>query len=95
MLPGSTAATVNALRFRWQASVVRWDTMAGYVNIFFGPEIPVAWENISPGQFPTLPAEAAPAVTPPARFYTDPAQCGGGPPACPLVFRFTIKRVSP
>ncbi|MEQ1886236.1 MAG: hypothetical protein ABL967_14320 [Bryobacteraceae bacterium] len=95
MLPASAASSVSVLRFRWQASVVRWDTMVGYVNIFFGPEVPMTWENITPGNFPALPNEALPALTPPAQFYTDPANCPSGPPACPLVFRFTIKRVEP
>ncbi len=94
MLPGSTAASVSALRFRWNASVTTYDTMVGYVNIFFGPEIPVLWQDIKPQENPALPAEIVPPLTAPILFYTDPAQCPSGPPACPLIFKFTIKRVS-
>ena len=95
MLPASSASKVSALRLRWEASVIRWDTMVGYVNIFFGPEVPMTWENITPGNFPALPGEATPLITAPTRFYRDPAGCPSGPPACPLIFRFTIKRVEP
>ena len=95
MLPASVPTSVTGLRFRWQASTIRWDTMQGYVNIFFGPEIPMVWQNLTANQFPDLPPETAPMLTPPVRFVTDPAQCPSGPPACPLVFKFTIKRVTP
>lgn len=95
MLPGTTTPpTINALRFRWQASATSYNVMTGYVNIFFGPAIPVVWQKLTPTQNPTLPAEIVPPLTPPVLFYTDPAQCPGGPPACPLVFKFTIQRVS-
>jgi hypothetical protein len=101
MLPGTAAsgttpATINALRFRWNATATSDSTMTGYVNIFFGPPIPVAWQNIKPSAVPTLPSQTVPTLTPPALFYTDPAQCPGGPAAgCPLVFKFTINRVAP
>lgn len=94
MLPGTDATTVNALRFRWEASVVSWNTMVGYVNIFFGPPMPVKWEALTSSQFPAIPPELSIPLTPPAKFYTDPAQCSGGLPVCPLIFKFTIQRVT-
>lgn len=95
MLPGTTSPpTVSVLRFRWHAQVVDFETMTGYVNIFFGPNVPAAWENLTSSQFPTIPNEASFALVPPVSFYTDPAGCSSGPPACPLIFKFTLKRVS-
>ena len=96
MLPGTASPpTLSVPRFRWQATVTDLDTMQGYVNIFFGPPVPVVWENLTSAEFPTLPNEAAPALVPPINFFKDPAQCSSGPPACPLIFKFTIKRVQP
>ena len=94
MLPGTTAASLSAVRFRWEASTVGFDSMVGFVNIFFGPEIPIVWEDLTAPQFPSLPAETIPTLTPPAKFYKDPAFCATGPPACPLIFKFKINRVS-
>jgi hypothetical protein len=96
MLPGTAAPpTITVLRFRWQATVTDFDTMQGYVNIFFGPNLPVVWDNLTATQFPPLPNEATPALTAPINFFTDPATCASGPPACPLIFKFTVKRVQP
>jgi hypothetical protein len=96
MMPGTTTPpTITALRFRWSATVVDFDTAQGYVNIYFGPNVPVVWDNLSANDFPQIPNEATFAVTPPLNFYTNPAACTGGPPACPLIFKFTIKRVQP
>lgn len=95
MLPGADATTVNAARFRWQATVRTWNTMVGYVNIFFGPPMPVAWQSLTADQFPAIPPEQLVPLTPPARFYDDPALCPGGPPSCPLIFKFTVQRVTP
>lgn len=96
MLPSaSKSPAITVLRFRWQATVVDYDTMTGYVNIYFGPDVPVAWENLSEDQYPTIPSEATFAVTPPIGFYRIPANCPSGPPACPLIFKFTVKRVNP
>jgi hypothetical protein len=96
MLPGSDKPpTITVLRFRWQAAVVDFDTMQGFVNIFFGPPVPVVWDNLTSAEFPPIPNEAAPALSAPVNFYSDPAQCSSGPPACPLIFKFTVKRVQP
>jgi hypothetical protein len=96
MLPGSSSPpTLTVLRFRWQAQVIDEDTMTGYVNIFFGPNVPLDWENLTSSEYPKIPNEATFVVTPPLNFYTDAATCSSGPPACPLIFKFTIKRVSP
>jgi len=96
MLPGTTTPpTVTALRFRWKATVIDYNTMQGYVNIYFGPNLPLVWQNLTANQFPVLPNEAAPVITAPTAFFTDPAACASGPPACPLMFKFTVKRVQP
>ena len=96
MLPGTaTPPTLTVLRFRWQATVTDFNTMQGYVNIFFGPNVPLVWDNLTASQFPPIPSEAVPALTAPLSFYTDPASCASGPPACPLMFKFTVKRVQP
>jgi hypothetical protein len=89
------APTLTVLRFRWHATVVKWDTMQGYVNIFFGADVPLGWVSLGTTDFPVLPNEAQATLTPPANFYTDAAGCSSGPPTCPLIFKFTIKRISP
>ena len=95
MLPGSTTPlTIQALRFKWQAAVTDFNTMQGYVNIFFGPPVPVAWENLTAIQYPSIPPEGYVPLNPPQLFFKDPAACQSGPPACPLIFKFTIKRVT-
>ena len=94
MLPGTDATTVNALRFRWQASVNSYNTMVGFVNIYFGPPIPVKWEALATGSFPSFPDELQIPLISPAKFYTDAAQCPAGPASgCPLIFKFQIQRV--
>ena len=96
MLPGTAANNITALRFRWQAFMVSPTLMSGYVNIFFGPQLPIAWGSLTPGTFPTLPAATAFFLTPPATFYTDPTKCPGGPAkGCPFIFEFTVGRVAP
>jgi len=100
MLPGTAAtttapATLTVLRFRWQAAATEFNTLQGYVNIFFGPNVPETYETLTGTQFPVIPAAADFALTPPLNFYTDPTTCSSGPPACPLIFKFTIQRVAP
>jgi hypothetical protein len=100
MLSGTAAtttapATLTVLRFRWQATVTDFDTMTGWVNAYFGAPVPMVYETLTADQYPTIPNEATFAVTPPINFYTDPTVCTSGPPACPLIFKFTIKRVQP
>jgi hypothetical protein len=95
MLPGSAASNISVVRFRWQATATDYNTMQGWVNATFGPYVPVAYESLTASQFPTIPNEASFALTPPINFYTDATACPSGPPACPLIFKFTIKRVQP
>jgi len=91
--PPPAPQTVSALRFRWLANVIDSSTIVGYVNIYFNPPIPVDWEALGANDFPGLPAEANGVVTSPSGFVTDPASCTA--PTCPLVFKFTVKRVAP
>jgi hypothetical protein len=70
--------------------------MVGYVNVFFGPPIPLAWSALTADEFPPIPGQQLIPLTPPTTFYDDPAKCPGGPAAgCPLVFKFTVQRVTP
>ncbi len=92
--PPTTAATIGAARFRWSAKVISQDTMVGYVNVYFGPAIPVNWTRLATDAYPAFPDEALPMVTSPPGFFKDPAECSS-PATCPLILKFTIKRVSP
>jgi len=88
-----TEGTVSGVRFRWSAQVISQDTMVGYVNAYFVWGIPVTWARLTADAFPAMPSEALPLVTSPTSFYKDPGECKGQ--ACPLIFKFTIKRVTP
>ncbi len=96
MLPGTAATNVTALRFRWLATLTSPTTMQGYVNIYFGPQLPLSWTALGTNNFPTLPSAMSFFLTPPTAFYSNPATCPGGPAAgCPLIFAFSIGRVYP
>lgn len=84
--------TVSAIRFRWQGEVFDDNTLVGWVNAHFTFAIPIAWQRLEANQFPGFPPEALPIVTTPTRFIRDPSTCRT--PDCPLVFKFTIKRVT-
>jgi len=91
--PSAANASVIAGRFRWAGHVVDENTAVGYVNMYLPPPLPLVWTALEPGEFPTLPDEVTPVVTSPDGFVTDPNTCRT--PGCPLVFKFTIKRVAP
>jgi hypothetical protein len=91
--PPPAPQTVSALRFRWLANAIKPNTIVGYVNIYLNPPIPVEWEAVAADEFPPLPDEATPIITSPAGVVTDPSTCAT--PGCPLVFKFTVKRVAP
>ena len=95
MLPTALSDYITGLRFRWDANVIDDTTAVGFVNIYFQPALPLAWENLGPGQFPTFPSDAAGLVTSPTGFVRDPDDCPNVFSGCPLVFKFTIKRVRP
>lgn len=87
----SVPGTITALRFRWEGQV-KDKTAVGTVNIYFVPAIPVAW--VAPtGEFPAFPPEGTGAVTAPPKMILHPDDCTPAAP-CPLVFKFTLKRVS-
>lgn len=87
-LPG----TVSGIRFQWQGRVVDKDTAVGHVNIHFQPPLALGWTPLADHEFPALPPEAQGLVTAPAGFVYKPDACST--PGCPLVFKFTIKRVT-
>lgn len=91
-LPGFAENTVSALRFRWAGDVLDDNTLVGWVNAYFTFAIPIWWQRLEPNDFPGFPPEAVPIVTTPKGFVRDPGTCRT--PDCPLVFKFTIKRVT-
>lgn len=91
-LPGYRENTVSAIRFRWKGEVFDDNTLVGYVNAYFTKSIPIWWQRLEPDEFPGFPSEALPIVTSPSGFVTDPGTCRTD--GCPLVFKFTIKRVA-
>jgi len=84
---------VSGFRARWQAHVVDESTIVGWVNGYATPPVPLSWQPLAENEFPTFPPEAADIITPKNRFVTDPATCKTE--GCPLVFKFTLKRVAP
>ncbi len=91
--PAGAKATIDGLRFRWAGLAADANTLVGYVNIYFHEKIPVAWTDLGPDEYPAIPPEASGMVTSPRGVVTDPNTCIGD--ECPLVFRFTVKRVAP
>lgn len=91
-IPGFGENTVSALRFRWQGEVLDDNTLVGYVNAYLILAVPIWWQRLAPDEYPGFPSEALPVVTRPSGFVTDPGTCRTD--GCPLVFKFTIKRVA-
>lgn len=83
-----------AVRFQWRGQVIDADTAVGYVNAWFMPEIPLKWTPLAANEFPSYPPEALAALKPPTAFIKDPNTCPDKDSNCPLVFKFTIKRVT-
>ena len=84
---------VQALRFRWAGQLVDKNTAVGYVNLYFSAPFQPTWNVLLDNEFPAFPSEANVAVTAPSTFVRDPSLCRQA--GCPLVFKFTIKRVAP
>jgi len=92
--PPTASPTISGARFRWSAQVISQDTMVGYVNVYFDWGIPIVWTRLAADAFPAIPNEALPLITSPAGFFKEPGECTSAA-TCPLIFKFTIKRVSP
>ena len=88
------AKTISGYRFRWFAQVISADTAVGYVNLYTLSAVPLTWTPLLPNEFPDFPDEALGFVTPPVGVVTDPTLCRPEKEGCPLVFKFTIKRVT-
>jgi hypothetical protein len=84
---------VAGFRARWQASVVDDNTIVGWVNGYVTDPMPLDWQKLGENEFPTFPPEAVDIVTPKTPFLKDPHTCNV--PGCPLIFKFTLKRVAP
>ena len=82
----------SAVRFQWRGQVVDADTAVGFVNAWFIKGVPLGWTRLGANEYPSLAPEAISALKPPTAFIFDPTTCPRDP--CPLVFKFTIKRVS-
>lgn len=91
--PPDKATPVSAVRFRWLGFVVDKTTMEGWVNMYFQPAMAPSWTDLVGNEFPVIPPEATGLVTAPTGFIKDPSLCRTA--GCPLVFKFTIKRVAP
>jgi hypothetical protein len=91
--PAKGDGAIQALRFRWQGQVLDRQTLIGYVNMYFSPPMTLPWVNLLPNEFPVLPPQTSVPLTPPSTFYRDPTLCRTA--GCPLVFKFTVKRVAP
>jgi hypothetical protein len=91
--PPQGDGAIQALRFRWSGTVQDRNTLVGYVNMYFSKSIPVDWVNLLPNEFPTLAPAASAMLVPPTQFIKDPTLCLTSD--CPLVFKFTVKRVAP
>jgi hypothetical protein len=94
-VPGTPAGSLAGLRARWQGQVLDDNTLVGHVNAFFTAGIPNLWQRLADNEFPGVPNEAIPLVTAPSGFIFQPQRCANpGTPSCPLVFKFTIKRIT-
>lgn len=94
-IPGTPPGSLAGLRARWQGRVLDDNTLVGHVNAFLAAGIPVLWQRLGENEFPGFPNEALPLVTAREDFIFQPQRCANpGTPGCPLVFKFTIKRVS-
>jgi hypothetical protein len=91
--PPTGTTTISTVRFRWDGLVIDKSTLQGWVNMYFTPPLVPTWTSLVGNEFPAIPNEAAPIITAPTGFVKDPTLCMTA--GCPLVFKFTIKRVSP
>lgn len=84
--------SITAVRCRWVGQVVSGDTLVGWVNVYLQPVIPLSWTRLLEDEFPPFPELAGGIVTSPRGFFKDPTACRTS--GCPLVFKFTIKRIA-
>ncbi len=91
--PPTTIPSTGAVHIKYSATVTSPDEMVGYVNLYFAPPLELAWQQLSPGQFPTLPEAANAVLASPDEVFTAQSQCTSA--GCPLVFRFRVRRVAP
>lgn len=84
--------SVTALRFQWAGVVADKNTLQGFVNLYFQPGNTPVWSELLGSQFPVLTPTEASVLTVPGPFVKDPSLCKT--PGCPLVFKFTVKRVA-
>jgi|SRR5579872_3953894 len=91
--PIKSTVSITALRFRWAGTVVDRNTLQGYVNMYLLSGNTPTWTELLGDQFPVLTPSESTVLTPPSSFVKDPSLCRTS--GCPLVFKFTVKRVAP
>ena len=84
---------ISTVRFQWEGIVVDKNTLQGWVNMYFQPPLATTWVELLGDQFPVLAPAANGTITSPGPFVKDPSLCRKA--GCPLVFKFTVKRVAP
>jgi hypothetical protein len=95
-IPGTPAGSLAGLRARWQGRVFDDNTLVGHVNAIFTAGIPMVWSRLADNEFPAIAPQMEPMLTAPTSFTLVNQRCGTpGLPGCPLVFKFTIKRITP
>ena len=94
-VPGTLENSVAGLRARWQGRVLDDNTLVGHVNAFLTTGVPLWWQRLADNEFPGFPSEGLPLVTAPSGFIFQPQRCEDpGTTGCPLVFKFTLKRIT-
>ncbi len=78
---------------RWTGTVNNDGTVTGWFDGYPQPPVPVSWTQLVGNEFPAFPAEAGGVVDggPASSFVKDPTLCVT--PNCPIVFKFTLKRL--
>jgi len=91
LLPAPISSSTSGVHIKYSATVISPMEMVGYVNIYVAfPPLSLAWQQLGPGEFPTLSDTANALVAAPEGIFTQQSQCTAV--GCPLVFRFTAQR---
>ena len=83
--------SITAGRLNWSGTVVDATTLVGWVNVYLQPTLPLSWTRLLDDEYPSFP-DLAKGIVSPTKFAKDPTLCRTE--GCPLIFKFTIKRIS-
>lgn len=93
LLPAPISSAISGVHIKYSATVISPMEMVGYVNLYITfPPLPLAWQQLGPGEFPTLSNTAKDLAVAPEGIFTAQSQCTAQ--GCPLVFRFTAQRAT-